>query len=131
MTLPTKARTLSDGVTLTASLVAGSTLDVTEYTEVTLYLIYTPGTSADSIQYNVEFSNDGTNWHPEPDETVASGVATVITKSRTFTSTSGSAHNLPVVSMPVADKFLRVRTKETAAGSFGTVTVNALATRLR
>ena len=128
-----KIKTLLDEVTLTADYVASSEIFyVQDYTESTHYIDYTPGTSGDKLSYKIEFSNDGTTWHSEPDESVSSGVATVVIKEREYTSTSGSLQRVPVVSMPVSDKFLRVLVKETVPGStFGKVTWNSRRSKLK
>jgi hypothetical protein len=127
-----KTKTLLNGTTLTASYVASSELFyVQDYTETTHYIDYTPGTNGNSLQYKIEFSNDGSTWYNEPNEAVSGSTATVTVKDRTYTSTSGSAQRVPVISMPVSDKFLRVLVKETAAGGFGTVTWNARRSKLK
>ena len=117
---------------IVAAFVAGSKLfDVQDYTETTHYIEYIPTNSGDSIQYKLEFSTDGVLWHPEPDEVVASGVGTVIPKTRTFVSLAASIQFVPVLSMPVADNFMRILVKETVASTFGVVTWRSRATKLK
>ena len=129
---PVKLRKIYDEVTLTAAFAAsGDVIDVVDNSETTIYIEYTPGTSLDSIQYQLEFTYDGTNWFPEPDEVVAAGVATVIPKSRTFVSLDGTKQFVPVLSMPVADKQARLLVKETISVGHGTVTVNTRTQRLK
>lgn len=130
---------IATALTLTTSFVAsgtggpsptGTIADVTDYTETSTYIVYDPVTTGDSLQYKLEFSNDGTNWHPEPDEVVASGVGTVIIKTRDYVSLATAAVNVPVLSMPVNDKFMRILVKETVAAGHGTVIVNTIVSKL-
>lgn len=122
---------LANEVTLTANFVEVAKMDVQDMTETVFNILYTPGTDGDSIEYAVEFSTNGTEWHPEPDEAVVAGVGTVIPKTRTFLSLTANQQFVPVLSMPVADLQVRVLAKETAAAGFGTVTINARASRLK
>lgn len=127
--------------TLTTSFVASGTggasptgvvADVTDYAESTTYIRYTPSTTLNVLHYKLQFSNDGTLWYAEPDETVAAGVATVIEKTRIFVATGAVVESVPVLSMPVADKFMRILVKEvlTGGGAHGTVIVNSLVSKL-
>lgn len=129
---------IDSALTLTTSFVASGTsstgviADVTDYTESSTYITYVSSTIGNSLQYKLEFSNDGTNWHPEPDEAVSSGVATVVLKSRDYVSLTAVTVNVPVLSMPVNDKFMRIAVKETlgGGGAHGTVTVNSIISKL-
>jgi len=130
MPIPDKKRTIINAVTLTAVFVASSAMDVVGFTEATFYIKYTPGTAADSIEYELEFNTDGSTWHPEPDEVVVSAKGTILPKTRTFVSTGAGEQLVPVLSMPVSDRQVRILVKETAAGVFGTVTVDSRASQL-
>lgn len=128
--LSDKTRILIDALTLTTSYVAGTVFDVQDFSETVHYIKYTPGTNGDTLHYKVEFSTDGTDWHPEPDETVAVGVGTVIPKSRVFVAITGSEQFVPALSMPVGDFKMRVLVKETVSVGHGTVTWESRASQL-
>jgi len=106
-------------------------IDCTDYTEMTIYPIWTPGSIGDTLSSKVELSNDDSNWHAEPDETVAAGVGTVIAKTREFVSLTTSAETVPVISIPVSDRRARIGFSETAAGTAGVLTVHVRLSRLK
>jgi len=127
-------------LTLTTAFVASGTAttptiaDVSDYAETSTYIKYNPSTIGNVLHYILQFSNTGedNDWHDEPDESVASGVATVIGKSRTFVATGTVSENVPVLSMPVADKFMRIEVKEvlTGGGAHGTVIAKTIVSKL-
>ena len=129
-----KKKTILDNVTLTTTAANNvGVFYIQDYTESTIYIRYTSSTTGNSIQYFLEFSNDGVNYNPEPNETVAAGVATAIIKSRDYVSLGTAATFIPAISMPVNDMFMRILIKETlgGGGAHGTVTVDARRSKLK
>jgi len=95
-------------------------IDCQDFTEMTIYPVWNPGTIGDTLSTLIEFSSDaGLSFHPEPDEAISSGVATVLTKTREFVSLTAASEKVPVISVPVADRRARISFSETAAGSAG------------
>jgi len=124
--IPDKKILHYDNVTLTAAQSAAgvtNNIDVTGFDQASIYVEYDPAVAAEVITTGVEFSTDGTTWFPETDETVTSGVATQVAKTRAFTSVGGASQSLPVISIPVADRRMRVLVSD-SVGTTGTVTIN-------
>lgn len=123
---PKKDLVLYDAFTLTNTLAPGGLImKIEDHTEVAFYMDYTPGGSGDTLRYQTEFSNDGTNWHSEPDEVDDGTVIKVTPRTREFVSLSAALQKVPVYSVGVGDLWLRLLVAETAAGGFGSLTVRA------
>lgn len=124
---PQKLETLASSQSLTTSYVATSAksvIDVSNFDEGILYIDYTPLSAAAHLTYKVEFSPDGSTFYQETAEEVSSGASEVYLKTRDFNgSTSGASHKF-ASSLPVADRYLKVSVKNSAAS--GTVSMKAL-----
>lgn len=97
-------------------------IDCAGWDEMTISITYDPTNSTEALTSRVDFSFDQTDWHPEADEVVASGVATALPKTRLYTSTGATAEALPVISIPLNDRWARLMCKSSA--NTGTVKVN-------
>ena len=95
-------------------------IDCANWDEMTIYFEIDAATSGDIFTSRVDFSPDQTTWYPEADEAVTAGAATQLAKTRVWTTTSGSAQSIPVISVPLNDRWARIMVKDDA-GSTGTI----------
>lgn len=95
-------------------------IDCAGWDEMTIYLNVNAATAADEISTRVDFSPDQTTWYPEADEVVTAGVATQLTKTRNFVTLTTNDESLPVISVPLNDRWARIMIKDDA-GTTGTV----------
>lgn len=127
-----KEKTYATAKVLTTSFVdikADNVVDCSDFNELSVYLDYDPAVSGEIVDIRIDFSPDKTNWYPEADETVAAGVATIIAKTRQYTSTSGDSATLPVISVPVADRFVRIMAKDNV-GTTGTLSAKTTLSKI-
>ena len=104
---------------LTGSYVAGTVIkDVEHCNQLVLLFAYTKG-SLTSLEYKIEFSDDGgTTWYQEVMSVQSAGTSTDTVLEHTFT---GATANLRIA-VPIKDSYIRVSAKGT-----GTVTSSSLA----
>jgi hypothetical protein len=119
--------------TLTSSFadIAGGNayIDCANWDEMTIYIEYDPAVSGEILDTRVDFSADQSLWCPESDESVTSGVATQLAKTRQFTSTTDSAAAIPVISVPVNDRWARIMAKDNV-GTTGAIRVQIIMSKL-
>jgi hypothetical protein len=113
---------------VTDDLTANIPIDCANWDEMTIYLVYTPDNSGETITSRVDFSHDQTDWHPEADEVVTSADAAQLPKTRTFTSLAGTAQYVPVISVPINDRWARIMVKNSA--NSGIVKVNVILSKV-
>lgn len=143
--IPDKVITLYRTETLTLTLAETGVLkelDVEGYDKMTIYPEYTASTIGNTLITKLFFNNikndptdaeanDGLLYHPEPDESVAAGVATVVAKTREYVALTAAAEAVPPISMPINDKKVKLFIAEIIpAGGHGTVTITVRLSRL-
>lgn len=120
--MPNNIKTIRDAAILTTSYVAATTIGPegfslpSEVNQLVLYVSFTKG-SLTSAELKVEFSPDGTNWFPEEEEAVSSGVGTLT--DHIYQRTADGPFRLPI---RVKDAYIKVSVKGT-----GTVTGSSMA----
>jgi len=107
---------------LTASYVAGTVLEISEYNQLNLLVLFTKASST-SAQIKVEFSNDGTTYYQETFQSISSGTATETLGEHSIVSSAQSAATAGyTIQMSTKYRYVKVSAKVT-----GTVTATSLA----
>lgn len=89
---------------------------------------YTEGAAetANSIQWKVEASNDGTNWFQLANDSTSGGTSTLTAREFSFTGADGATAKLNA-GLDIAYEWMRISVKETGvASNVGNVFVEAL-----
>ena len=104
---------------LTGSYVAGTVVELfpERYDQCILYLEFTKSSST-SLEFKLEFSDDGTTYYQESAEAISAGTATNRELEHTVVSANQAAAAQGYrIALPLTDRFLKVSFKVT-----GTVT---------
>ena len=105
---------------ITTDATARYYIDCANWDEMTIYYTVDPASSGDIVTTRVDFSPDQSTWCAEADEVVTAGVAAQLPKTRAFTTTAAGSHAVPVVSIPLNDRWARIMVKDDA-GTTGTI----------
>ena len=81
----------------------------------TINLFYNADISGETISSRVDFSPNQTDWNSEADEVVTAGDAAQLPRTRTFTSTGAVEEPVPVISIPLNDRWARLMVKNSAS----------------
>ena len=105
---------------LTTSYVAGTVLDVSKYSQVSLLVKFTIG-SLTSAQIKVELSSDGTTYFQETFQSISGATSTDSIGEHSISATGNYIINIPVLS-----RYMKVSVKGTGTVTSSSVTVDAL-----
>lgn len=104
-------------------------IDCANWDEMTIYLFFDPQTLGHILNTRVDFSADQVSWAPEADEVVTIGIAKQLPKSRTYTSLTADEEAVPVISIPLNDRWARIMVNNTA-GTTGTVRAQVILSKV-
>lgn len=110
--------------TLTADYVVFDWIDVKAYSGATFYIDYTPGESAKTLEFKIEFSSQATFGYQQQEEDISGGVVTLVpvTHKHVAVNGAGVADRYPMLIDLEGISYMRVSVREVGVSStFGTV----------
>lgn len=114
---------------ITTDAAARYYIDCANWDEMTLYFTVDPASSGDVVTTRIDFSPDQVSWFAEADEAVTAGAATVLPKTRVFTTTADGSHTIPIASIPLNDRWARIMVKDDA-GTTGVIGVKIVLSKV-
>lgn len=129
----TKNFVTSVALTTTFADITGGSyfIDTANWDEMTIYMYYDAITAGHVVTTRVDFSatQDSADFNPEADEVVTAGLAVQLPKLRAYTTLTNSEEAVPVMSVPVADRWARIMAKA-SAGTTSTLRVQIILSKV-
>jgi len=97
------------------------------YSKMNLDILYTMGAAetANTIEFKIEGSPDGTNWYALANESNSGAVSTLLARNWTFTGTNAAAATISI-GIDVFYKYVKISVQETGvAANAGTIYAEA------
>lgn len=89
-------------------------IDCAGWDEMTIYAFYHADNTGEVLTTRVDLSPNQTDWCPEADETIVASLATQKPKLRGYTALTADEEAVPVISIPLNDRWARVMAKNSA-----------------